>query len=73
MFPSQTLTNKSPVYKQNLSKHSLDETTLDTLDYTMNNVLFGSDFKVLFYLFSLQKFSISQFTNLKCFSHISVQ
>ena len=45
--------------------------TLDTLDY--NNVLLGSDFKVILYLFSLQKFSNSQFTTFKCFSRISVQ
>ena len=28
----------------------------------MDNVLFGSDFKVFLYLFRLQKFSISQYT-----------
>ena len=57
MFPLQTLTNKTPVCKYNLHKYSLDDTTLGTLDY--NNVLFESDFQVLSYLFSLQKFSNS--------------
>ena len=39
----------------------------------MNNVLFGSHFKVILYLFSLQKFSNFQFTTLKCFSRISLR
>ena len=71
MFPLQTFTNKTPVCKYNLCKHSLDETTLDTLNYY--NILFGGNFKALLYLFRLQKLSDSQFTTLKCFSHISVQ
>ena len=33
IFPLPTLTNKTPVCKSNLCQHSLDETTLDTLDY----------------------------------------
>ena len=57
MFPLQTLTNKTPVCKSNLCQHSLNETTLDTLDYN-NKVLFGSNFKVLLYLFSLQNSQI---------------
>ena len=71
MSPLQTLTNKTPACKYNLGKHSLDGITLDILDY--NIVLFWSDFKVSLNLFSLQKFSSSQFTTLKCFSRISVQ
>ena len=39
----------------------------------MNNVLFGSEIKVILHLFSLQKFSNFQFTTFKCFSLISVQ
>ena len=54
MFSLLTLTNKTPVCKQNLCKHSLDETTL-THFITMNNALFRSNFKVLLCLFSLQK------------------
>ena len=33
MFALQILTNKTPACKQNLHKHSLDVTTLDTLNY----------------------------------------
>ena len=39
----------------------------------MNNVLFGSEIKVILHLLSLQKFSNFQFTTFKCFSLISVQ
>ena len=41
MSPLQIFTNKAPVYKWNLRKHSLDKITLDTLDY--NGILFGCD------------------------------
>ena len=51
MFPLQTLTNKTPVCKKNLRRPSGDKKILDTLD-NINNVLFGSDFKVLLYLLS---------------------
>ena len=71
MPPLQTLTNKTPACKYNLGKHSLAGITLDILDY--NILLFWSDFKVSLNLFSLQKFSNSQFTTLKCFSRISIQ
>ena len=39
---------------------------------TMTNVLPGSDFKVIPYLLSLQKFSNSEFITPKCFSRISI-
>ena len=44
------------------------QTTLNLI--TNNNALSRSNFKVLLYWFSLQKFSNSQFTTLKCFSQV---